>query len=179
LELDVGNDVESSALAAGESMHLKRQKIRDAARKSYVEAHEEERIKKANNHRNRPRRGPFEPGQLVYFWRMWPKDKKACWHGPGTVVGTHDGHSKIWVASGMKMYKCSPEQLRHVTHEQETMIRLLPEDMLIMKRNVQSRSSGNYIDLSQQGFPPADPNEEIEHGNSMDVDTHGRYHTGS
>ena len=109
LELDAGNDVESSALAAGESMYLKRQKIRDAARKSYIEAHEEERIKKINNHRNRPRRGPYEPGQLNYFWRMWPKDKKACWHGPGTVVGTHDGHSKIWVASGMKMYKCSPE----------------------------------------------------------------------
>ena len=173
LELDAENDVESSALAAGESMYLKRQKIRDAARKSYIEAHEEERIKKANNHRNRPRRGPYEPGQLVYFWRMWPKDKKACWHGPGTVVGTHDGHSKIWVASGMKMYKCSPEQLRHVTHEQEAMIRLLPEDMLIMKRNVQGRGSGNYIDLSQQSFPPVDSNEETERGNNMDVDTHG------
>ena len=71
------------------------------------------------------------------------------------------------------MYKCSPEQLRHVTHEQEAMIRLLPEDMLIMKRNVQGRGSGNYIDLSQQSFPPVDSNEETERGNSMDVDTHG------
>ena len=174
LDLDVANDVESSALAAGESMYAKRQKIREAARKSYLEAHEEDRIKKANNHRTRPMRGPFEPGQLVYFWRLWPKDKKACWHGPGTVIGTHDGHSKVWVASGMKMYKCSPEQLKHVTPEQEAMIRLLPEDMLVMKRNVQGRGSGNFIDISRQDSPPEDSNVRRNDHDDMELEGFGR-----
>ena len=45
--------------------------------------------------------------------------------------------------------------------------------MLIMKRNVQGRGSGNYIDLSQQSFPPTDSDEGTEHGNGMDVDSHG------
>ena len=69
----------------------------------------------------------------MYFWRHWPKDKKAFWHGPGTVVGYHDGKSRIWVGSGTKMYKCSPEQLRHVSHEEETVFRMIPEDMRVLR----------------------------------------------
>ena len=160
LELNEMNSVDASGLQSGESGFVRRQTLRNEARMAYLAAHEEDRLKQANNHRTRPRRGPYEPGQLVYFWRMWPKEKKACWHGPGTVIGYHDGQSRVWVFSGMKMYKCSPEQLRPVTEEQEAMIRLLPQDMRVLQRNVQGRGSGNYIDLSSGGCPPE--NEEAD-----------------
>ena len=78
---------EESSLKVGETMYLRRQEIRNKAKKAYIEAHEEERLERAANHGTRPQRGPFNPGDLVYFWRLWPQEKKASWHGPGTVVG--------------------------------------------------------------------------------------------
>lgn len=154
LELRDEKVVESSALKAGETMYVKRQEIRKAAQKAYIEAHEEDRVRRAVNHQTRPTRGPYAPGDLVYFWRMWPREKKACWHGPGTVIGYHDGNSKIWVAKGTKMYKCSPEQLKRVSQEQESLIRMLPEDLLSVRKLMHERGSGNYIDLSTREKPP-------------------------
>ena len=171
LDLKETKDVESSALQAGETMYLRRQAIRHAAHKSYLEAHEEDRVRRAVNHRTRPDRGPFSPGELVYFWRMWPKEKKAYWHGPGTVIGFHNGRSKIWVAKGAKMYKCSPEQLRKVSSEQEAILRMLPEDLIQLGSSLASRGSGNYIDLSIQGKPPQDPQgDDVGNQGDMDVD---------
>ena len=154
LELRDEKVVESSALEAGETMYVKRHEIRKAAQKAYIEAHKEDRIRRAVNHQTRPTRGPYAPGDLVYFWRMWPREKKACWHGPGTVIGYHDGNSKIWVAKGTKMYKCSPEQLRKVSQEQESLIRMLPEDLLSVRKRMHEKGSGNYIDLSTREKPP-------------------------
>lgn len=165
LELRDEKVVESSALKAGETMYVKRQEIRKAAQKAYIEAHEEDRVRRAVNHQTRPTRGPYAPGDLVYFWRMWPREKKACWHGPGTVIGYHDGNSKIWVAKGTKMYKCSPEQLRRVSQEQESLIRMLPEDLLSVRKLMHERGSGNYIDLSTREKPPV-----LENSHDMNED---------
>jgi hypothetical protein len=171
LDLRETKDVESSALQFGDTMYCRRQQIRQAAQQAYMEAHEEDRIRRAVNHRSRPDRGPFSPGDLVYFWRLWPKEKKAYWHGPATVIGFHNGRSKIWIARGTKMYKCSPEQLRKVSEEQEAIIRMLPEDLIQLTRNVQGRGSGNYIDLSIQEKRPKDPNGGNEmDGQDMDID---------
>ena len=161
---------ETSALQAGETMYLRRQEIRNKAQQSYIQAHEEDRVKRAVNHRTRPIRGPYNPGDMVYFWRMWPKEKKASWHGPGTVVGYHDGKSKLWVASGMKMYKCSPEQLRRVSPEQESLIRMMPEDLSGIQKNIQGRGSGNYVDLSTQSKPPEMEQESNDMELSLDRD---------
>ena len=171
LDLRETKDVESSALQFGDAMYCRRQQIRQAAQQAYMEAHEEDRIRRAVNHRSRPDRGPFSPGDLVYFWRLWPKEKKAYWHGPATGIGFHNGRSKIWIARGTKMYKCSPEQLRKVSEEQEAIIRMLPEDLIQLTRNVQGRGSGNYIDLSIQEKRPKDPNGGNEmDGQDMDID---------
>ena len=47
------------------------------------------------DNRTRPIRGSYNPGGVVYFWKMRPKEKKASWHGSETVVGYHDGKSKL------------------------------------------------------------------------------------
>lgn len=77
--LDMRDDmmVESSGIAMGESSHERRSQIRRIARQKCIEAEEEERVRRAVMHKTRPQRGPFLPGQLVYFWRMWPKERKA------------------------------------------------------------------------------------------------------
>ena len=148
LELDVPLTVETSTLSIGENMYEKCQTINMRVKKGYIEAHEEDRLKCANNHRNRPSRGSLQPGDMVYFWRHWHKDKKTFWHGPGTVVGCLDDRSRIWVDSGTKMDKCSPEQLRHVSHEEEII-----EDMRVVRNNMRGRGAGTYGDLSGGPFP--------------------------
>ena len=52
------------------------------------------------------------------------------------------------------MYKCSPEQLRKVSQEQESLIRMLPEDLLSVRKLMHEKGSGNYIDLSTREKPP-------------------------
>ena len=62
------------------------------------------------------------------------------------------------------MYKCAPEQLiRQVSQEQETLIRMLPSELVALKRNIQGRGAGNYVDLSGEGYPPGG-----EHGQGDD-----------
>ena len=75
---------------------------------------------------------------------MAQRKESLYWHGPGTVIEFHNGRSKIWVAKGAKMCKCRPEQLRRVSAEQEAIIRMLPEDMVQLGRNLAGRGSGNF-----------------------------------
>ena len=114
----------NSSLAQGESMFERRMELRRAAKKAFCDADAEMKIRKALEHRSRPERGPFEAGQLVFFWRKSRIETKAHWHGPAVVIGK-SGQSKIWVAKGTKVYRCSPEQVRSLSPEQEAMVRLL------------------------------------------------------
>lgn len=81
VDLREENVVEGSAISMGESLHERRAELRRVARQKSIEAEDEERIRRAIMHQTRPKRGPFSSGQMVYFWRLWPKEKKAYWHG--------------------------------------------------------------------------------------------------
>ena len=59
----------NSSLAQGESMFERRMELRKSARKAFLDADAEVKLRKAMEHRTRPERGPFAEGQLVYFWR--------------------------------------------------------------------------------------------------------------
>ena len=133
----------NSSLAPGESMFERRMELRKAAKKAFCDADAEIKIRKALEHRSRPERGPFEVGQLVFFWRKSRFETKAHWHGPAVVTGK-SGHSKVWVAKGTKVYRCSPEQIRSLSPEQESMVRLLPSDMVYVRNEVSARGAGNF-----------------------------------
>ena len=115
--------VRNSSLAQGESVFERRMNIRTAARKAFLEADSDARIRKAIEHRSRPERGPFLEGQLVYFWRCNRFENRHHWHDPAVVIGKSGG-SKVWVAKGTKVYRCCPEQLRKLSPDQEAMVRL-------------------------------------------------------
>ncbi|CAE7785104.1 unnamed protein product [Symbiodinium sp. KB8] len=143
----------SSSLAQGESVFERRMNMRTAARKAFLDADGDARIRKAMEHRSRPERGPFEEGQLVYFWRRNRFENRHHWHGPAVVIGKN-GRSKVWVAKGTKVYRCCPEQLRRLSPDQEAMVKLLPEDMVHVHDNVSARGAGNYHDISGLEVPP-------------------------
>jgi hypothetical protein len=73
----------------------------------------------------------------------------------------------------MKIYKCNSEQLRRVSPEQENLIRIMPEDLLGIRKNIQGRGSGNYMDLSTQS-KPSETEQESDHMElSLDRDVVG------
>ena len=139
----------NSGLVQGESIFERRMAFRTAARKAFLEADGDSRIRAALEHRTRPERGPFVAGNLVYFWRRHRYENKHHWHGPAVVVGSQGG-SKIWIAAGTKVYRCCPEQLRKLSPDQEAMIRLLPADVVHVRSEVSARGAGAAWDLADE-----------------------------
>ena len=85
--------------------------LRGAARRAMVTVDDDQKVRKAMDHRARPLRGPYRIGQLVYYWRRLPSEKKGgSWKGPSTVTGFYD-NSRIWISHGNKVLRCAPEQL--------------------------------------------------------------------
>ena len=148
----------NSGLVQGESVFERRMVFRNAARKAFLEADGDAKLRKALEHRTRPERGPFNAGDLVYFWRRHRFENKHHWHGPAVVIGSQS--SKVWIAQGTKVYRCCPEQLRRLTPEQEAVIKLLPADVVHVRSEVSARGAGTYHDISEQERPPVEESEE-------------------
>ncbi|CAE7298082.1 GIP [Symbiodinium sp. CCMP2592] len=164
----------NSSLAQGESVFERRFALRTAARRAFLDADNEMRIRRAIEHRSRPERGPFNVGQLVYFWRRNRFENKAHWHGPAVIIGKA-GSSKVWVAKGTKVYRCCPEQLRCLSPDQEALVKLLPADMVHVRGQVSAKGAGNYHDLSMLGNPPdsEEPNNVPEPEDARGPDSSG------
>ncbi|CAE7637419.1 PCSK5 [Symbiodinium sp. CCMP2592] len=155
----------NSGLVQGESVFERRMMFRNAARKAFLEADGDARLRKALEHRSRPERGPFHAGDLVYFWRRHRFENKHHWHGPAVVVGSQS--SRVWIAQGTKVYRCCPEQLRRLSPEQEATIKLLPADVIQVRTEVSARGAGTYHDISDQERPPDDDEASEESHNGQ------------
>ena len=86
-------EVHESVLTPGSEM-AKQVALRDAVRRAFIEVDSDDRMRRAILARNRPMRGPFPPGSLVYFYRKLRPIKGqhpaiGRWHGVCRVV-RHD-----------------------------------------------------------------------------------------
>ena len=147
----------NSAMLAGDSSFCRAMEIRQSARRAFIEADNDERVRRSIEHRTRPERGPFPPGAKVYVWRPGNKKRNGnvamYWRGPGTVIGSSDQCSKFWVSFGSKVLKCSPEQLRRVQPEQEALIQLVPKEVVDWNKQVSDRGVATYHDISGGAVP--------------------------
>ncbi|CAE7771561.1 unnamed protein product [Symbiodinium sp. CCMP2592] len=133
--------VVNSSLVEGESVFERRMELRKAARRAFEST--------GASNKARAWSGPFEAGQMVYFWRKSRFESKCHWHGPAVVIGK-SGQSKVWVAKGTKVYRCCPEQLRRLSPEQEATIRLLPADMVMMRHEVSARAVERVGEIARE-----------------------------
>ena len=102
--------------------------LREAAAKAFLEEHSKDTWRRALAGRNRPIRGPYQQGQLVYFFRKRARGllstRHGVWYGPGKVIGTESSSNNgvvprvVWVAFNGFIYKCSPEGLRPLTEDE-------------------------------------------------------------
>ena len=110
-------------------------RLRAEAEKAHAEWSAAQKISRAINSKARPR-FPYQPGDLVYFWRSQvsgqgrnqPGSKRGLFLGPARILATEsrreqDGAlrpgSAVWCVRGRQLVKCSPEQLRPASDREE------------------------------------------------------------
>ena len=150
--------------------------LREAAAKAFLEEHSKDAWRRALAGKNRPMRGPYQQGQLVYFFRKRARGllstRHGVWYGPGKIIGLESSTGSVvprivWVAFNGFIYKCSPEGLRPVTEDEQQFRELARELMQgrldpSVERAEQELSSRcpQYQDLSQD--IPEDTDMELE-----------------
>ena len=130
------------------------------ARETFLKADAKRRVARAGLFRAR-RTETFECGNLVYFWRHCRSKGRGnldgMWHGPGRVVcveRTSDDMSSgasgsiVWVIHGIILYRCSPEQLRHVTAETQEIDAFLHGNLTPSQLLADMGPNMNYRDIS-------------------------------
>ena len=131
---------------------------RPAARQSFVDAENEERLKRAASRRTRPSGPELTIGDLVLVWRRTVGETKAHWHGPGHVLGAQG--SRMWVAHATKVHRCSPEQARRLNPEHERLVRLVPQDLQVCQHKRRERGAGNVVEVDRREDPPVEWKED-------------------
>ena len=87
---------------------------REAARKAFVSADHDQKLRRALLRQSRPSRETFEKGQWVMFWRHGKIGQQGQWIGPGKVIVSED-QNVVWVTHMSRLYRCAPEHLRAVS----------------------------------------------------------------
>lgn len=87
-------------------------RMRDAARKAFVAADTDARLRRAVAARTRPDRLTFATGDRVYYWR------DGRWHPQSAVVVSQVGAGHYYVDSGGRVFKVAAEQLRAVSERE-------------------------------------------------------------
>ena len=164
------NDPSSAA-----SLHL-----REPAAKAFLEEHAKDVWRRAKAGRNRPMRGPYVQGQLVYMFRRGGRGllstRHGVWLGPGRTIGTESSTNSliprlIWVSFNGILYKCSPKTLRPLP-EDEALFRKLSKNLAagssddeVERAEVKLKGIfGQYIDLV-----PSKPDDDDDDDDNMEL----------
>ena len=127
------------------------------ARQTFLKADARRRLARAVLARSR-RTEVFETGNLVYYWRRGRGVPEGLWHGPARVVCVEKtGESQdsqlpgsiVWIVHGIVLYRCAPEQLRHVTHDLGGVDECLHANMTPSQVLQRAETSMNYRDITR------------------------------
>ena len=146
-----GGDLESEK-------HRQRLDLRTKARQAFLEADNNQAIRRAILRRSNPMRGPFTAGDWVLYWVPKKSPNRLAagrWHGPSRVICT-EGLSTVWVSHGPKIIRCAPEHLRPASmREWQTVQQTAQLEPSLGIQRVGGASS--FIDLQAQsvGSVPA------------------------
>lgn len=174
VEEQVNYPVQSQVLSSP-SFHAK-VLLREEACRAFVEEHARDTWRRALAGRNRPMRGPYQAGQLVYFFRKRARGllstRHGVWYGPGKVIGLESSNQGViprvvWVAFNGFIYKCAPEGLRPVP-EDESQFRELAKQLSMGRLDPQieqaeqslTQRAPQYQDLTDE--LPAIDDEELK-----------------
>ena len=90
---------------------------RETARKAFVSADHEQKLRRALLRQSRPKREAFAKGQWVMFWRHGKAGQPSQWIGPGKVIVSEEPNV-VWVTYFSRLFRCAPEHLRSVSERE-------------------------------------------------------------
>ncbi|CAK0808101.1 unnamed protein product [Prorocentrum cordatum] len=117
----------SQSAALFEEGPRRAEQIRAAANRAFFELDSDGAVRRAMVGRVRPPRGPFVPGQLVFYWRevKHVKSKRLQGEhgrrGPAIVLAT-EGHTRLHLSYRGVPVLVTPEQVRHASRSEAEMV---------------------------------------------------------
>jgi len=128
---------------------------RECARRAFIAADNDDRLRRAFLRRHRPHRGWWNQGDNVMFWRNGLGQNPGRWHGPATVIN-HENNSIVWLSHIGRIYRTAPEHIRSLS---------IREHQEFQEQKTQSNASipsqigkgvFQYEDLTQQTLEPSE-----------------------
>lgn len=133
------------------------QAVRTAARKAVVETQDDQALRRAYSARPRLNQ-QFQPGDLVAYWRCQKYQQGHVilggqWYGTAVVIG-NVGKNYV-IAHRKQIFRAAPEQLRHATSEEKTLVTTPNSELLGIKDMIEGGTfrSQQFIDLVPAHYP--------------------------
>ena len=120
---------------------------REAARRAFITADHDQRLRRAYLRRSRPSRGSHQPGDHIMFWREGKGNLPGQWHGPARVI-VQEGDNTIWISHMSRLYRCAPEHTRSLNSLESE--RIPTEDPLVLGNPDIRNGVFQYHDLTRQ-----------------------------
>ena len=131
-------------------------KLRKAAAQAFIEADADNALRRAISSGPRPILD-YDIGEIVYFYRMGAdkklKFKPGYWQGPARIIMI-DQPSTIWLAYQSNLVKASPERLRRASSEENMALSGWLDDIVNVKKDLNTEPVRGFLDLSDQPLPP-------------------------
>lgn len=136
---------------------------RVAARKAFIDADHDMKVRRAIRRRSRPDRDVFEVGQYVMFWRNGKGVKEGNWNGPARIIA-RESENVYWITHLTRLYRCAPEHIRQLSSREQdscpNQVHQAPLDL----PNQLGTGVFQFHDLTGQGTP--NPENVTEEGTS-------------
>ena len=139
---------------------------RERARKSFIQADNEESHRRAILRRPRPHRGVWIPGTWVMYFRQVSNIKGYVgkWNGPAKVTLQED-NKVVWLSHAGHLIRCSPQHLRMATLRETNNMPVMetkPETpgQIPTPTDIVAESTA-FIDLTETPPPPPE-NQNLE-----------------
>lgn len=101
---------------------------RESARRAFVAADHDDRLRRAMLRKHRPFRGHHVRGTPVMFWRCGNGQLPGRWVGPALVI-SQEGDSIVWLSHVGKLFRVAPEHVRILSERESEQYERKPEQL--------------------------------------------------
>ena len=162
--------VAASDAVLADAGYQRSQAVRQAARLAVLQCQDDKALRSALRARPRVQR-QFMSGDWVYYWRSqkWHNGvllKGGRWHGAALILGRIGVN---WVVAHRRnLFRCSPEQLRHATQDEQAIAKFDQSELLGIKTLLEKGQfpKSQFVDLVNQEQPaqPEHMMEQVQQG---------------
>ena len=156
------------------------QALRLAAKTAFFETKAKEAVQRVGSHKPRVEGAPFEPGSLVYIYRLLRPGKgkkpKPTWLGPATVIGREG--SNYWLARGGRCLLAAPEHLRTAEHEEVNEMLRVKLAMAEVKKVIKEADPDQYEVLSESHDMEVDDQHAPNDGSGLTMEVEMEFEGG-